>query len=261
MRHRLVRIRTRVVRISLPLIAAICLSAPAHGDTLHVFAAASLTDAFTEVGKAFEAEHPGVNVEYNFAGSQVLRTQIEQGAKADVFASADRVQGDVLEAKELLQASRVFTRNSLVVVTPREDSRVKNLADLARPHRKIVIASPTVPAGRYTAQVLRKMTSSGLFGDDYQNRVQANVVSQEPNVRSVLAKVVLGEADAGFVYRTDAQPAQVRVLTIPDQLNVIAEYPIGVVAGSPSPDLAAAFTAFVEGSVGQSILRKYGFTK
>lgn len=261
MRHRLVRVGTRVVRIWFPFIAAIFLSVPAHGDTLHVFAAASLTDAFTEIGKAFEAEHPDITVEYNFAGSQVLRTQIEQGAKADVFASADRVQADVLEAKELLGASHVFTRNSLVVVTPREDARVKTLADLARPHRKIVIAGPTVPAGRYTTQVLRKMSSSGLYGDDYQTRVQANVVSQESNVRSVLAKVMLGEADAGFVYRTDAQAAQVKVLIIPDRLNVIAEYPIGVVAGAQSPELAAAFTAFVEGAVGQSILHKYGFTK
>ena len=236
-----------------------CLAVPARADTLHVFAAASLTDAFSEMGHAFESSHPGITIEFNFAGSQVLRTQIEQGAQADVFASADRVHADVLRAKELLEPSHVFTRNRLVVVTPLKASRIQTLVDLARPGRKIVVAGPTVPAGRYTVLVLRNMTGSGLYGDDYQARVQANVVSQESNVRAVLGKVAMGEADVGFVYRTDVKDGKVHVLDIPGRLNVIAEYPIGVVAGTQAGELAKQFVAFVDGPEGHAILQKHGF--
>ena len=243
----------------IPLALTFCLAVPSWADTLHVFAAASLTDAFSEMGQAFESAHPGTSIEFNFAGSQVLRTQIEQGAEADVFASADRAPADALRAKELLEPAHVFTRNRLVVVTPIDASRIKTLGDLARPGRKIVTAGPTVPAGRYTVQVLRNMAGSGLYGDDYQARVQANVVSLESNVRAVLGKVAMGEADAGFVYRTDAKDANVRVLDIPDRLNVIAEYPIGVVSGTQSAELAKQFVAFVDGPGGQAILQKHGF--
>jgi molybdate transport system substrate-binding protein len=236
-----------------------CLAVPSRADTLHVFAAASLTDAFSEIGHAFESVHPGTTIEFNFAGSQVLRTQIEQGAQADVFASADRAHADALRAKELLEPTHVFIRNRLVVVTPIDASRIKALVDLARPGRKIVTAGPTVPAGRYTLQVLRNMAGSGLYGDDYPARVQANVVSQEPNVQAVLGKVAMGEADAGFVYRTDAKDAKVRVLDIPDRQNVIAEYPIGVVAGTRAGELAKQFVAFVDSPEGQAILQKHGF--
>lgn len=236
-----------------------CLVVPSRADTLHVFAAASLTDAFTEMGQAFESAHPGTTIEFNFAGSQVLRTQIEQGAEADVFASADRAHTDALRAKKLLESPHVFTRNRLVVVTPLKAARVQALVDLARPGRKIVIAGPTVPAGRYTVEVLRNMAGSGLYGDDYQARVQANVASQESNVRAVLGKVAMGEADAGFVYRTDAKDGKVHLLEIPDRLNVIAEYPIGVVSGTRSAELAKQFVVFVDGPEGQAILHKHGF--
>jgi molybdate transport system substrate-binding protein len=243
--------------MALTLVAG--LAAPSPADTLHVFAAASLTGAFSEIGKEFESTHPGLTVEFNFAGSQLLRTQIEQGAQADVFASADRAQADALRIKDLIEPPHVFTRNHLVVVTPIKASRVGSLIDLARPGRKIVVAGPTVPAGRYTLQLLRNLAGSGLYGDDYQARVQANVVSQESNVRAVLGKVAMGEADAGFVYRADVQDGRVRVLYIPDRLNVVAEYPIGVVVGSEAPGLAKEFVAFVDGPEGHSILLKHGF--
>ena len=246
-------------QILIGLICSLPLAATAEDETLRVFAAASLTDAFSEIGKAFEASHPGVTVAFSFAGSQMLRTQIEQGAKADVFASADRTHTDALRSKERLGTPHIFTRNRLVVVAPLDVAQVQSLTDLARPGRKIVIAGPTVPAGRYTLQVLRNMAGSGLYGDDYQTRVQANVRSQESNARAVLAKVALGEADAGFVYRTDVGDGKVRVLTIPERLNVIAEYPIGIVAGSHSAERAAEFVAFVDGPEGQAILRKFGF--
>jgi len=251
--------RTHLAPLLTSLAFILVLSVPAGAQTLHVFAAASLTDAFKNLGHAFEAHHPGVTVEFNFAGSQVLRTQIEQGAKADVFASADRAHVDALRAKELIEPPRVFTRNRLVVVTPALASHVGSLMDLARPGRKIVVAGSTVPAGRYTTQVLRNMTGSGLYGDDFQTRVQANVVSQESDVRAVLGKVAMGEADAGFVYQTDVEEGKVHVLTIPERLNVIAEYPISVVTGTQVAYLAKQFCTFVEGAEGQAILKKHGF--
>lgn len=250
-----------LVRGILALLLGVLLAGGARAETLRVFAAASLTEAFGEIGKAFEASHPGLTVEFNFAGSQVLRTQLEQGAEADVFASADRSHAESLKAGKLLPAYAIFTRNVPVVVVPVSGSPVTNLVDLARPGVTVVVAGPTVPVGRYTTQVLRNMAASGLYGDDYQTRVQANTVSQESSVRAVLSKVVLGEVDAGFVYRTDALtvPGKVRVLTIPDRLNVIAEYPIGVVAGSHAAGLAREFIAFVTGAGGRAILDARGF--
>jgi len=230
-------------------------------ETVRVFAAASLTDALQEIAKTFEKDHPGDSVELNFAGSQVLRTQIEQGAPADVFASADLVHADALKNGGQLGAYQVFARNRLVVVVPGHDAKIGRLQDLARPGMKIVVAGATVPVGRYTTQVMSKMAAAGIFGDDFQTRVQANVASQETNVRAVLAKVVLGEADAGFVYATDAAtvPEKARMLDIPERCNVVAEYPIGVVSKSAAPEKAKAFVALVLGQGGQAILRKYGF--
>jgi len=237
-------------------------ASPAQSETLRVFAAASLTGAFTEAGKAFESQHEGVRVELNFAGSQLLRTQIEQGAVADVFAAADLVHGEELQAEKLLGATVILAHNALVVVTP-ADGRVKGLADLARPGTQVVVAGPAVPVGRYTDQVLRNLASEGSYGDGYANRVRANVVSRESNVRAVLAKVVLGEADAGFVYRTDAVAAgaKVCIIPIPDSLNVVAVYPIGIVSEAPSPDLARAFIDFVTGPDGQAVLGNFGFSR
>lgn len=245
------------------LILGVCVASAARGENLRVFAAASLTEAFTEIGTAFEERHPDLTVEFNFAGSQVLRTQIEQGAGADVFVSADRVHAEALRAKDLIGGVEVVARNVLVVVIPAEAPRVTTLGDIARPGMKVVVAGPTVPVGRYTTQVLRKMAGSGLYGDDYQTRVQANVVSQESNVRAVLAKITLGEADAGFVYRTDAITAldKVQALTIPDRLNVVAEYPIGLVAGANAPELAREFIEFVQGPEGRAILDRFGFLR
>ena len=258
---RLGRLNGLLVQWMLGFVLALSFLGTAWAEPLRVFAAASLAEAFTEIGKTFEAAHPGVSVEFNFAGSQLLRTQIEQGAQADIFAAADRVHVDALREKGLLGEAPVFARNALVVVTPAEDARVRDLTDLARPGIKIVVAGPTVPVGRYTSQVLQKMTASGLYGDDFQTRVQAHVVSQETNVRAVLAKVALGEADAGFVYRTDLATAatKIRVLTIPERLNVVAEYPIGVLTRSSAAKLAAEFVRLVTGRKGQAILVKHGF--
>ena len=231
---------------------------PAAPGTVRVLAAASLTEAFGEIAAAFEASRPGTRVELSFAGSQMLRTQIEQGAPADVFASADHEHADALVRAGLLGPVRVFARNRLVVVTPAEGARVLSLADLARPGTRVVLAGPSVPAGRYAAAALRRLDAEGGLGAGFGARVRANVVSEETSVRATLSKVALGEADAGFVYATDASSAsgKIRVLDLP--FDVVAEYPIGVLAGARSP-AAAAFVDLVLGERGQAILRRHGF--
>jgi molybdate transport system substrate-binding protein len=233
----------------------------ASAETLRVSAAASLSEAFREIARAFEKAHPGDAVELNFAGSQTLRTQIEQGATPDVFASADLIHAEALEGAGLLGGYQVFARNKLVVVAPAAEAKVNRLEDVARLRIRVVVAASTVPVGRYTTQVLQRLSAAGLFGDDFQARVQANVVSQETSVRVVLSKVALGEADAGFVYATDAMsaPGKVKSIEVPDRYNVVAEYPIGALARSAAPEKARAFIALVLGSKGQAVLRKYGF--
>jgi molybdate transport system substrate-binding protein len=234
-------------------------SGPASAETVRVFAASSLTEAFGEIAAVFEAGNPGTRVELSFAGSQVLRTQIEQGAPADVFASADREHADALAREGILGRTRVFARNALVVVAPAEGARVSSLADLARPGMRVVLAGPAVPAGRYAAEALRRLDAQAGLGAGFGARVRANVVSEETNVRAALSKVVLGEADAGFVYATDAASAagKVRVLALP--VDVVAEYAIGVLSGTSLPSPAAAFVDLVLGERGQAILRRHGF--
>lgn len=229
--------------------------------TLHVFAASSLTESFTEIAKLFEKDHPHTKVELNFAGTPTLRTQIEQGAPADVFASADRVHSEALQKQELLLDTTVFARNKLVIAAPAKSDKVSNLADLTRPKTKIVVADQTVPAGRYAMEVIRNIDRAKIAGENFLAQVEQNLVSREANVRAVLSKVVLGEADASFVYLTDAATAgkKIRIITIPDSLNAIAEYPIGVLAHSPTPPLAKDFVAMVVSDKGKVILKEHGF--
>jgi molybdate transport system substrate-binding protein len=233
--------------------------------TLNIFAAASLTDAFEEIGKAFEADHPGVTVSNNYAGSQQLAQQINQGAPADVFASANTVQmttvittGQVISGRQ-----QTFARNRLVVVVPQANpGKIAQLQDLANPGLTLVLADKVVPVGNYALTFLDKASKDPAFGAGYKANVLKNVVSYENDVKAVLAKVQLGEADAGIVYTTDAASAgtaKVSQLAIPDSLNVIAVYPIAPVKSSPNPETAQAYIDFVLSPSGQAILAKYGF--
>ena len=228
---------------------------------LVVFAAASLIDAFTEIGKNFEAEHPGVNVTFNFGGSQALRTQIEEGAPADVFASANKTEMDTLVAGAHIKEGtpQIFLSNKLVVILPASNpAALTKLEDLSRSGIKIIFAAEEVPVGIYTRQALELM--NGPFGTDFKDKVLANVVSNEDNVRQVVAKVQLGEADAGVVYTSDAVAApDLLTIEIPAEFNVIAEYPIAALIQSNHTDLADAFIAYVLSNEGQSILQKWGF--
>jgi molybdate transport system substrate-binding protein len=245
------------------LLGAAFAPAAAAQQSLTVFAAASLTDAFTAVGQRFEQEHAGVTVKFNFAGSQALATQMEQGASADVFASADQRWMLYAEQRHLLGApARVFARNRLVVITPRANpGYIDKLQDLARPGLKLVLAAAQVPVGSYSREALRRLGASPGFGADYGTRVLANLVSEEENVKGVVAKVQLGEADAGIVYATDVTRAiqsQLRVLEIPEASNPIAEYPVAPTAAGQK-ELAAAFIDLLLSPSGQALLAARGF--
>lgn len=235
---------------------------PSETRTLTVFAAASLTDAFTEIGKDFEILHPGITMSFNFGGSQNLRTQIEQGAPADIFASANAKEMDALVTGNLVAANtpKIFLTNQLVVILPEENpAGIESLEDLAQPGLKLVLAAEEVPAGRYARQILENLSS--LYGADYKDNVLANVVSNEDNIRQAVTKVQLGEADASIVYVSDtvAMP-DLQKIEIPSERNVIAEYPIAPLISSENTELAGAFIDYVTSSKGQSTLAKWGFT-
>jgi len=228
---------------------------------LTVFAAASLTDAFTELGGNFETANPGVTVTFNFAGSQALRTQIEEGAPADVFASASGKEMDTLITGTFVTEGvpQVFLNNKLVLILPADNpAGLEKLEDLANPGIKLVLAAEEVPVGNYARQALDLM--NGSFGTDFKDKVLANVVSNEDNVKQVVAKVQLGEADTGIVYTSDAVAApNLKTVEIPTELNVIAKYPIAPLANSPNGDLVQAFVDYVLSAEGQAILQKWGF--
>jgi molybdate transport system substrate-binding protein len=225
---------------------------------LVVFQADSLRDAFAKVAVAFQAAHPGARVIANAAGSQELRAQIQQGAAADLFASADRRQMEPLAAAGLVERPVVFACNRPVLVTRPGLDAIRGLADLPRAER-IVLGAPDVPIGAYTRLLLER--AAAAYGPDFPARVQARVASRELNVRQVLAKVVLGEADAAVVYASDAAAAgaKVRVVAIPPALEVVARYPVAVLRGAPHPALAHAFVDLLRGPAGARILSRAGF--
>jgi molybdate transport system substrate-binding protein len=215
---------------------------------IKVFAAASLTAAFNELGPRFTAANGGTKVTFNFAGSQALATQIQQGAPADVFASADVANMD--KVKDLVGDPQVFASNVLQIVVEQGNPKgVKGLGDLANPDLKVVLAAPDVPAGRYAEQALDKVG------------VTVKPVSQEDNVKAVVTKVSLGEADAGIVYVTDVTAGgdKVEGVDIPAEQNVTATYPIATVKASTAQNQAQAFMDLVRSAEGQQVLNKYGF--
>ena len=209
---------------------------------------------------------------FNFAGSQQLRGQLEHGAPADLFASADRQEMDRAAGAGVVSSEpvRIFARNRLVVIVaqaakPTADAdadAILTLSDLARPGVKIDLADPAVPVGRYTRLMFDAMAADAEYGPAYRAAVLANVVSNEENVKAVVAKVRLGQADAGVVYATDVNPAaakDLRVIPISDSFNQIAEYPIATIAGSKQSAAAQAFIDFALSAEGQAILARHGF--
>ena len=232
--------------------------------TVTVFAAASLTDAFQALGALLEQANPGSTVTFNFGGSPTLRTQLAQGAHADVFASADEPNMQGAQKDGSIGATpSIFAQNKLTVIVPAANpAGITTLQDLAKPGVKLDLADPNVPVGNYARQAFAKMGQDPSFGSGFVAAVAKNVVSNETDVKQVVAKVQLGEADAGVVYQTDVTAAvrsAVKLIAIPDQFNVIAQYPIAVVKGAPNADGAQAFISFVRSPAGQAVLAKYGF--
>ena len=250
--------------VFLSLIPGACSRSNANSEpgTLTVYAAASLTEAFTEIGRAFEVEHSGVTVVFNFGGSQNLRTQIEQGAQADVFASANTKEMETLVSQNMVEAGapQVFLTNQLIVILPKENpAGIASLEDLSQPGLKLVLAAEEVPAGRYARQILDQLNAR--FGAEYRDMVLANVVSNEDNIRQAVTKVQLGEADASIVYVSDAVAApELQTIEIPADVNVMAEYPIAPLMEAANADAAAEFIAYVLSPNGQASLEKWGFT-
>jgi molybdate transport system substrate-binding protein len=236
---------------------------PPEGGELTVFAAASLTDAFEAIEQELEATTPNLSITYNFGGSQALVTQLEEGAQADVFASANIAQMEAaIEADLVTSAAAPFVHNRLAIVTPVDNpAGIESTADLGEEGILLVLAQSEVPAGRYARESVCLMaTDTATFGAEFVERVAANVVSEEEDVRDVLAKVALGEADAGMVYVSDAVAAgdQVHVVEIPDEVNVIATYPVAVLAQG-DPALGSAFIAYLLSDEGQALLERFGF--
>jgi molybdate transport system substrate-binding protein len=236
---------------------------PAHPTgELTVFAAASLTESFTELGKRLEATYPGLKILYNFGGSQMLRTQLEQGAHADVFASADAAQMELAKKRGVVQGETpIFVKNRLVVIVPRDNpGKVTEFRHLARPGLKLDLAAPKVPVGNYSRQALRKATAE--YGTGFAEGALKNVVSEEENVKQVVTKVQLGEADAGIVYVSDVTPKvsnDVQMIPIPDAYNQIATYPAALTQEVQNRVAAEMFLNFVLSAEGQAVLKAHNF--
>lgn len=230
-----------------------------------VFAAASLTEAYTEIGESFETAYPGTTVTCNFAGSQQLAQQIAQGAPADVFASANsrHMQSAIASGHVVSGTQQVFAHNRLVAIVSNDSPvAVTRLDDLAIPDLKLILAAQEVPVGNYTLEFLNKAATDDTLGSAYKEAVLANVVSYEQNVKAVVTKIVLGEGDAGIVYSSDVTAdaaAHITTIDIPDHLNTIATYPIAPVRDSVRPHTAQAFIDYVCSAEGQAVLQKHGF--
>lgn len=231
--------------------------------TLTVFAAASLTEAFSLIADEFKRTHLDADISLNFAGSQALRLQIEQGAQADVFASANQEHAQALFEAHLIKTPIIFANNRLVIITPADNpGSLQSPADLAKPGLKLVLAGPTVPVGRYAREALEKFNHRPELGPDFSTRVLDNLVSEEENVKAVVAKIQLGEADAGIVYASDVTPTvadALDIIEIPPETNVTAAYPIALVSDSPQKALAQEFIDLVLSPRGQTILAEHGF--
>jgi len=224
------------------------------GD-ITVFAAASLTEAFTELGELMEDEQPGTEITFNFASSSDLALQIGEGAPADVFASANPVQMEVVEDEDLAEEPVVFVTNKLVILIPSDNpAGIEGPESLTEPGVKLVLAAPEVPAGNYARQAFEAL--------GFVEETEANVVSNEDDVKAVVAKVSLGEADAGVTYITDATAeleGEVEAMEFPTDADATATYPITTLSDAPNPEGADAFYDLVLSDEGQEVLTSYGF--
>jgi molybdate transport system substrate-binding protein len=230
-------------------------SATPEAAELTVFAASSLTAAFTQIGSDFEAANPGTTVTFNFGPSDGLAGQIESEGAADVFASASAMWMDDVQQKVGVTDRADFAKNRLVAITPADNpANIRSLADLGRPGVQLVLAAEGVPVGDYARQT--------LVAAGFERQAGPNIVSNEQDDASVVAKIIAGEADAAIVYSsdvTDEVAPDVSAIEIPDEVNVIATYPIAVVEGAAEPELGALFVEYVTGTDAQATLARFGF--
>ncbi len=259
--------RTKILS-SFLVIALLLLLVPrpvhAQDTTLTVLAAASLTNAFEEIGGAFEAANPGVNVEFQFGASSDLAAQLAEGAPADIFASANNRQMTVArDAGRIEDKVYTFAKNRLVVIVPADNpAGIETLHDLSNDGVLLVIAAEGVPVRDYTNSMVDKLVNVPGYREDFKTAFYNNVVSEEDNVRQVSAKVALGEADAGLVYISDVTPEiaeDVKMIGVSDAYNTLATYPIAVTNDSPSKELAQAFIDYVVSDAGQDTLVAWNF--
>lgn len=231
-------------------------------DTLTVLAASSLTDAFGELEKTFEERNPGTDVRQSFESSSTLLAQIQQGAPADVFASAaDEEMNAAVENGLVAGEPQIFAKNREVVMVPKDNpANIESMRDLARPGVKLVLAEDGVPAADYAMEILGKADAE--YGSGFKQDVLSNVVSREADVRASVGRVALGDADATFGYASDYTPDirdRVEVVQIPEDLNITATYPIAALQDARSPGLAREWVELVMSDEGQRELQKWGF--
>jgi molybdate transport system substrate-binding protein len=233
-----------------------------QGGTLTVLAASSLTDAFGELGKTFEEQNKGVEVKQSFGASSDLLAQIQQGAPADVFASAAEEEMNTAEEDGLVSGkAEVFVKNREVIMSPKDDpANIQSLQDLAKPNIKLVLAQKDVPAADYAVEILGK--ANNVYGANFEKDVLSNVVSREADVRASVNRVVVGDADATFGYASDYTPDirdRVNVVPIPPDLNIIATYPVATLEDARDPELAKKWVDLTTSKEGQRVLKKWNF--
>ena len=256
------RLGRAVVALALPamLVLGSCSNSSSDTTTLTILGASSLSTVFPQIGALFTKNHAEAAFRWSFGGTDTLAAQIEQGAPADVFAGASTKYGDQLYGEHLIESPQAFATNQLVlIVPPQNPARITSPKDLTKPGLKLVVGAETVPVGSYTRAVLANLDA--LYGKGYRARVLANVVDNEDAVSGVLQKVQLGEADAGFVYVTDAAAAggAVMAIPLPDEAQATATYPIAVVKTSAHRVLAAQFASFVLTPAAQALLSEAKF--
>jgi molybdate transport system substrate-binding protein len=261
-----VRARWLAVAIILALLAACSANAnegePSHATSITVLAASSLQAAFTVAAKVYEGSDPNTTLTFGFDASSALRTKIEQGSPADLFASADLINAQkLLEDGFAIGPVQRFAGNRLAIVIPSDNpAHIDSPLDLARPGVRLVAAGEDVPISGYATQLINALARQPGYPPGFATQVAANVASREDNVAAVVAKVALGEGDAGIVYQTDAvASSNLKEIPIPAGANVSVSYAAVVVKGSTQPDAARAFRAWLSGSDGQAVLARFGF--
>ncbi len=261
--HQIQQFGVRLLLVLLTLLMPFSAAAQTPREVT-VFAAATLREAFTEIARQFEAANDGVRVVLNFNNSAILATQIVEGAPADVFASANMRQMTLLVEESLTaEPLEVFASNRLVIIVPKDNpAQIETLRDLAKPNVKLILPIPSSPAREYAETTLEKLAALPAYGERYRQAVLANLVSEEQNVRQVIAKIALGEGDATILYPSDVSlevAEAVATIEIPDEVNTFATFPIAALKNAAEPELARAFVAFVLSEEGQAIMAKWNF--